>query len=118
MGDVREQVAGKLSKLGHRFHSFALLQLAEVAKADPFAKVKGMIEEMIAALLKQAEEEATQKAFCDEEMGKSKKSQEDKTGKLDKYQARIDKASSGKAELESSIKELQTEIGEIDKAQA
>merc|ERR1719443_2193892 len=73
---------------------------------------------MIASLLKQAEEEATQKAFCDEEMGKSKKSQEDKQGKLDKYQARMDKASSGKAELDTAIKDLQAEIAEIDKAQA
>merc|ERR1719333_146357 len=110
MSEVRDEVSGKLSKLGRKLHSFALMQLAEVAKADPFAKVKGMIEEMIAALLKQAEEEATQKAFCDEEMGKSKKSQEDKSSKLDKYQARMDKASSGKAELDTSIKELQAEI--------
>lgn len=118
MGDVREQVAGKLSKLGHRFHSFALLQLAEVAKADPFAKVKGLIEEMIASLLKQAEEEATQKAFCDEEMGKSKKSQADKTSKLDKFTARVDKATSGKAELEGAVKQLEAEVAEIDKATA
>merc|ERR1719333_1706420 len=110
MSEVRNQVSGKLRKLGHKLHSFALMQLSEVAKADPFAKIKGMIEEMIAALLKQAEEEATQKAFCDEEMGKSKKSQEDKSSKLDKYQVRMDKASSGKAELDTSIKELQAEI--------
>lgn len=118
MSDVRDQVSGKLSKLGRKLHSFALMQLAEVAKADPFAKVKGMIEEMIAALLKQAEEEATQKAFCDEEMGKSKKSQADKTSKLDKFTARVDKAMSGKAELEEAVKTLEGEIAEIDKATA
>jgi hypothetical protein len=118
MSDVREKVAGKLSRMGRKFHSFALMQLAEVAKADPFAKIKGLIEEMIASLLKQAEEEATQKAFCDEEMGKSKKSQADKTSKLDKFTARVDKASSSSAELEGAVKQLEAEIAEIDKATA
>jgi len=118
MSDVREQVAGKLSHLGHKFHSFALMQLAEVAKADPFAKVKGLIEEMIASLLKQAEEEATQKAFCDEEMGKSKVSQADKASKLDKFTARVDIATSSKAELETASKQLEAELAEIDKATA
>merc|ERR1719191_1028961 len=118
MSDVREQVSGKLSKLGRKYHSFALMQLAEVAKADPFAKIKGLIEEMIASLLKQAEEEATQKAFCDEELGKSKVSQKDKMSKLDKFTARVDKATSGKAELEDAVKTLEAEIAEIDKATA
>merc|ERR1719240_495104 len=72
---------------------------------------------MIATLLKEAQEEASQKAFCDEEMGKSKKSQSDKQAKIDKYQARIDKASTAIEELNMSIKELEAEVAEIDKAQ-
>merc|ERR1719160_2176959 len=94
------------------------MQLASVAASDPFVKIRGLIEEMIASLLKQAEEEASQKAFCDEEMGKSKKSQADKTSKIDKFQARIDKASTAIEELNLSIKELEAEVAEIDKAQS
>merc|ERR1719324_2382055 len=73
---------------------------------------------MIAKLLKEAEEEATQKAFCDAEMGKSKKSQDEKTMTLDKLQSRIDGAESTIAENTESIKALEAEIAEIDKAQA
>merc|ERR1719284_80230 len=73
---------------------------------------------MIAKLLKEAEEEATQKAFCDAEMGKSKKSQEEKTMTLDKLQSRIDGATSTIAENTESIKTLEAEVAEIDKAQA
>merc|ERR1719231_1812053 len=118
VSDARQRISHKLDALGRKFHSFALMQLASVASSDPFVKIRGLIEEMIATLLKEAEEEATQKAFCDEEMGKSKKSQADKNSKIDKYQARIDKSSTAIEELNLSIKELEAEIAEIDKAQA
>jgi len=116
--ELRAQVSHKLDALGRKFHSFAFMSLASVARSDPFVKIRGMIEDMIASLLKQAEEEATQKAFCDTEMGKSKKSKADKTSKIDKYQARIDKASSALEELKEAVKDLEAEIGDIDKAQA
>jgi len=81
-------------------------------------KIRGLIEDMIAKLLKEAEEEATQKAFCDAEMGKSKTSQEEKTMTLDKLSARIDGATSTIAELTEAIKTLESEVAAIDKAQA
>merc|ERR1719421_907512 len=72
--EVRVKLVQKIQQLGKQFHSFSLMQLASVAGSDPFVKIRGLIEDMIAKLLKEAQEEATQKAFCDEEMGKSKKS--------------------------------------------
>lgn len=116
--ELRAAVSHKLDGLGRKYHSFALMSLASCARSDPFVKIRGMIEDMIEALLKQAEEEATQKAFCDEEMGKSKKSKADKESKLDKFQARIDKASSALEELKEAVKELEAELADIDKAQA
>merc|ERR1719428_563323 len=85
---------------------------------DPFAKIKGMIEEMIEKLLKEAQEEATQKAFCDAEIGKSKKSLVTKTTAQDKLSVRVDKASARKAELEETVKVLEGEIAELDAANA
>merc|ERR1719409_1693553 len=75
-----------------------------------------MISEMIEKLLNEANEEATHKAFCDEELSKSRASQEEKTMKLDKYSARIDTATTTMAELEEAIKGLQGEIAEMDAA--
>merc|ERR1719463_957449 len=89
-----------------------------MASSDPFVKIRGLIEDMIAKLLKEAEEEATQKAFCDTEMGKSKASQEEKSATLSKLGARIDGATSTIAELEEAIKTLESEVASIDKAQA
>merc|ERR1719160_792749 len=73
--NMRNKLVKKIQGLGRKFHSFGLMQLASVASSDPFVKIRGLIEDMIAKLLKEAQEEATQKAFCDQEMGKSKKSQ-------------------------------------------
>merc|ERR1719440_968960 len=88
--EVRTKLAKKFQSLGKKFHSFALMQMAGAAASDPFVKIRGLIEDMLAKLIKEAQEEASQKAFCDEEMGKSKASQTEKTAKLDKYTTRKD----------------------------
>merc|ERR1719379_84937 len=69
---------------------------------------------MIEKLLQEAAEEATQKAFCDEEIGKSKKSQSEKEASLAKTQARIDKAESSIAKLTELVATLSKEVADID----
>merc|ERR1719454_2545586 len=100
--------------MSRKFGSYVFMELAGSAAMDPFVKIRGLIEEMIAKLLKEAQEEATQKAFCDEEMGKSNKAKEEKTLTLNKLQSRIDKASARKAELEQAVKDLESEIATLD----
>merc|ERR1719473_410954 len=96
MQPVRQRLADTLKGMSKKFGSYALMELAGSAVSDPFVKIRGLIEDMIAKLLKEAQEEATQKAFCDEEMGKSKASEEKKTMTLDKLNSRIGKASQEK----------------------
>jgi len=114
----RSQVVHMLRKMAKDSHSYALAQLAARARTDPFGKIRGLVEEMIAKLTKEAAEEADQKSFCDEEMSESKAKQADLSGKLDKTTARIAKAEADKAKLEEDIKLLETEIAEIDAGQA
>merc|ERR550537_1851728 len=116
--ETRAKLVKKIQSLGKKFHSFGLMQLASVAGSDPFVKIRGLIEDMMAKLIKEAQEEATQKAFCDTEMGKSKKSQAEKTATMDKLQTRIDGAEATIAELTEAVKTLEAEIADIDKAQA
>merc|ERR1719252_36626 len=71
----RAQIVNKLKEVAKKSHSFALMEMATAAGSDPFVKIRGLIEDMIAKLIAEAQAEATQKAFCDEEMSKSKKSQ-------------------------------------------
>merc|ERR1719281_1450753 len=116
--DSRSQVVAVLRKISKNVHSYKLMQLVASAQSDPFGKIRGLIEEMIAKLTKEAAEEADQKSFCDEEISESKAKQADLTGKLDKTTARIAKAEADKAKLEEDIKMLETEISEIDAGQA
>jgi len=92
------------------------VSLAYSAAADPFGKVRTMVEDMIAKLQHEAAEEATQKAFCDEETGKSEKSKSDKEGKLEKTNARIEASEAGIAKLSEQVSTLSTELSEIDGA--
>jgi len=115
---VRNRLSSKLQGLGKKYHSFALMQLAGHASSDPFVKIRGLIEEMMAKLLKEAQEEASQKAFCDKEMGESKTSQGIKTATIDKLKARMDSAATTIATLKEAVKTLQSEVAEIDSAMA
>jgi len=73
---------------------------------------------MIGKLMTQAQQEATHQAFCEEEQGKSKKSQAVKTETLDTLHARTDKATATRDELNEDIKELEAEVAKIDSMQA
>merc|ERR1719503_25832 len=75
----RSEIVTVVSNLAKKHHSSALAQLASRISAvvkygggdDVFAKIKGLIGDMIAKLEKEAEEDATEKAYCDEEMAKT-----------------------------------------------
>jgi len=115
---ARQHLVEALKGLSKKFGSFALMELAGSATSDPFVKIRGLIEDMIAKLLKEAQEEATQKAFCDEEMGKSKASEAKKSMTLDKLNSRIDKATARTEELTEAVKTLEEEIAKIDSSVA
>merc|ERR1719390_184596 len=71
--------------------------------ADPFAKIKGLISEMIEKLEEEAAKEAAHKAFCDKEMSETKAKKEDKESEIEK--------------LTEEIATLEEELGAIAKAQ-
>mmetsp|Transcript_41895 Transcript_41895/g.115492 ORF Transcript_41895/g.115492 Transcript_41895/m.115492 type:complete len:719 (+) Transcript_41895:42-2198(+) len=56
---------------GQRLNSIAITSLASRASADPFAKVKELIQRLVERLLRESTAEATKKTFCDTELGKA-----------------------------------------------
>jgi len=114
----RDQLSKILKSLPRKQHGFMLSQLVSAARADPFGKVKGLIESMIDTLTKEAAEEASQKAFCDQEISESKQKQAELSASFDKTSTRIEKAEAGKAKLLADIKTLEEEIAAIDASQS
>jgi len=127
--DLRNfEVVNVLKRLAEQQHSNALAQLAsrvattirygQASGDDPFAKVKGLIEDMIAQLMKEAEAEASHKAYCDEEMSKTKAKKEELTADIEKLTSKIDTASARSADLKEEVKELQKELADLAETQA
>merc|ERR1712032_909217 len=125
---ARTEVVTMVKNLARKQHSAALAQLASriaaVAKygaaagEDPFAKIKGLISDMIAKLEKEAEEDATEKAYCDEEMAKTEAKKADLEDTVAKLTAKIDQAAATSAKRKSEVKELQAELAALAKEQA
>merc|ERR1719311_459547 len=87
-------------------NSRILAALSARVAADPFAKVKKMIEDMIMKLMEEANEEAEHKGFCDTEMGTNKMTREQKATDVEELTASIE-------EMTATIEKLGEEIGEL-----
>jgi hypothetical protein len=117
-----------LKRLAQQHHSSALTQLASRVSAvlkfgasggdDVFAKVKGLIQDMIDRLLKEAAAEATEKAFCDDEMAKTEEKKADLQSDIAKLTSKIDMAAARSAKLKEEVKTLQEELAALAKLQA
>merc|ERR1719146_211752 len=86
--------------------------------ADIFAKVKGLISDMIEKLLAEAEADATEKAFCDKEMSETEQKKADKEAAIQKLTTAIDSMTSKSAKLKEEVATLQKELAALAKAQA
>merc|ERR1719253_1201199 len=85
---------------------------------DVFAKVKGLISNMIEKLLSEAQEDATEKAFCDKEMAETEAKKADKEAAVEKLSTSIDSMSAKSAQPKSEVATLQKELAAIASAQA
>merc|ERR1719323_1369916 len=85
---------------------------------DPFVKVKGLIKDMIETLEKQAEADATEKAYCDKELAETNAKKDAKTTEIKKLSTQIDSMTSRAAQLKAEVAELEKSLSALAKAQA
>jgi hypothetical protein len=122
------EVVGLVKKLAKEHHSAALNQLASRISSvlrygaaggdDVFAKVKGLITDMISKLESEAKSEATEKAYCDEELAKTEAKKSELEGEVSKLSSKIDLAAAKSAGLKEDVKTLQAELATLAKEQA
>merc|ERR1712048_625191 len=122
------EVINLVKHLAKQQHSAALAQLASRIAAvirmgaandeDPFAKVKGLISDLITKLEEEAKADATEEAYCDEQLAKTEEKKADLEHDISKLATKIDMATSKSATLDEGLKELQAELAALAKLQA
>lgn len=120
------QVVIAIKSLAKQHHSAALAQLASristVMKygngADVFAKIKGLITDMIAKLEKEAGEDAEEKAYCDEEMAKTETKKSELEDDLAKVTSKLEQAVANSAKLKEEVKTAQKQLAALAAEQA
>jgi len=105
---ARDFVVDMLRTQGAKQKSTLLMSLASQISADPFAKIKTLIQELIERLLTEAANEANQKGWCD-------KAQADAKQNRDYAAEEIDRLNGEMAELEARRNKLAEELGVLAK---
>jgi len=111
---IRRRIREFLESEGSRLHNSALSLLAQKIAADPFAKVKKMIDDMITRLLEEANEDASHEGFCDTEVGKSKVTRAKLSEDIDALTAAVEEGKSTIMMLTEEIATLSKEVAELE----
>jgi len=120
---AKYEVVRFVRDLARKQHSTVLAQLAShmssaMHSSDPFGKVKSLITDMVAKLEKQADADATEKAYCDKELRESSEKKADKTAEIEQMTTRIDQAAAKSAKLKEEVATLESELSKLAKSQA
>jgi hypothetical protein len=114
----RQMVISLLKGKGQQMKSSLLVALATRIAADPFAKVKKLIQELIERLLTEATEEADQKGWCDKALADAKQKRDYAADEVADLNTKMAKLEALQEKLGLELKELHEKIAELIKARA
>jgi len=80
--------------------------------------VKGLIQDMLAKLEKEAEADATENAFCEKETAESTEKKTDLETTIEKLTTKIDQSTAHSAKLKEEVATLQKELKELAESEA
>merc|ERR1719335_2127442 len=109
----RKDASSLLAAVARKYNNPHLMTLAMKVRLDAFTKVKQAIDDMIAELLKQKEDEIKQKDFCVEGFNQNEAMTTEKTREKTDLNTLIEDLTMKIDELHKAIETLKAEIGEM-----
>merc|ERR1719265_148687 len=112
----RSDASNLLAAVARKYNNPNLMTLAMKVRLDAFTKVKKAIDDMIAELLKQKEDEIKQKDFCVNGFNENERQTNKKEREKTDLETLIEDLTMQIDELAKAIETLKTEIGEMQVA--
>jgi len=109
----RSQASKLLTEAAHKFRNPRLATLAVQVRLDAFTRVKKAIDDMIAQLLKEKEDEIKHKDFCVDEFNTNQLQTERKEREKEDLIAKIEDLEMTIKQLTEAIETLKAEIAEM-----
>lgn len=103
-----------LKKDGQELKSKELTMLASRIQADPFVKIRKLIQEMIEKLLQEAADEATHKGWCDKEISKSTESRDAKAAIVRQLNEELAENEAKRDAIEEEMTKLSEAISKLE----
>jgi len=108
--DRRAMALSVLKEASQKSGSMALGALLNKVAADPFKKVKGLIQKLIERLLTESQAEATKKGFCDTELGKAELNRDNRFAEAKTINTELVALEAKRDFLENEIDELENDV--------
>jgi len=106
---AKKHKAPALAQLASRINSAMRLSHG----ADVFAKIKGMVSDMIEKLEEEQAAAAELKAWCDKEIAEATAKKDDATAELEKLNTKLESDSAHSAKLKEEVATLQKELADL-----
>jgi len=110
----REKAIANLVAKAEKLKSPVLASLAMKIGADPFAKVRRLVQELIERLVKEAAAESSKKGWCDTSMGKANHNRGSNMDAVMTINGEVMALEAKKATLEEEIATLTQEISDLN----
>jgi hypothetical protein len=115
--DARQAVLSMLNSQGQKFKSTLLTGLASQISADPMAKVKKLIQDLIERLLAEAADEANQKGWCDKAQGEAKQKRRNAVEAVAELNGQMAELEATTSKLREELEILSGSIAELEEKQ-
>jgi len=113
---AKQQGGSELAQLASRMS--AAIRAGAATGDDPFAKIIGMISDMITKLEQEASEDAEHEAYCDKETADANEKKDQRTDTVEKLTTKMHQMKARSKKLKDQVVSLQKSLSELASSQA